>query len=504
MAFSPGKLQLQLQDVRLYWAAPALVLLYLISLIIYRIFFHPLAKFPGPFLGKFTDIIPTIAMFKMERMYNQADLLERYGSPVRASTNQLYFSDLKSFTDIYGQSSNPCMKYMPFYSTVNATGSSSVLTEGHRNTHARIRRLISHAFSMKALLDNEALWHEKVEQLVQYVFAPAANQKQSVDIFHKMNCHYLDIVSYLSFGESFNSLQGKGDVTEHNMESFAVIVFAQAYIPFIRYIPSAKIQDYCRGLDELIHFAERSVKRIQDGVEKDGDSFAKGTFLRNLVDARDEETGGSRLTSTELVENTLTFLVAGSDTTSFTTMYLIWECGKNPKVREKLVHEIRTAFPDPDHAPTYNETADLPYLNACIDETLRLWGPLNPGFPRVSPGKVIGEHYVPAGAVVNTIPYAAHRDPKIFPNPLKFTPERWLDASADMRAMLRPFSLGPRNCIGKHLADINLHLTLTRLYQLFDIENDPSMTDAMMRQKDRGTCGPCDGMFLIRPRAAKY
>lgn len=65
--------------------------------------------------------------------------------------------------------------------------------------------------------------------------------------------------------------------------------------------------------------------------------------------------------------------------------------------------------------------------------------------------------------------------------------------------MSRPFSYGPRNCIGKHLADIGLHLTLARLYQLYDIMIEPSMTDEMMRQKDRGVCAPWDEKLLVRP-----
>ena len=142
------------------------------------------------------------------------------------------------------------------------------------------------------------------------------------------------------------------------------------------------------------------------------------------------------------------------------------------------------------------------YFNACIEETLRLWGPFNVGFPRVSPGKQIGGVFVPAGTVVATVAYSTHRDPNYFPNPLEFVPERWLDASSDMRAMAKPFGHGPRNCIGKHLAEIGLRLTLTRLYQLYDIEIDSCMTEEMMRQKDRGAAGPWAGKFVVVPKPA--
>ena len=66
-----------------------------------------------------------------------------------------------------------------------------------------------------------------------------------------------------------------------------------------------------------------------------------------------------------------------------------------------------------------------------------------------------------------------------------------------MKSMSRPFSLGPRNCVGKHLAEIALTLTITRLYQLYDIRIDASMTADKMKQKDKGVLEPGMTTFLI-------
>lgn len=128
-----------------------------------------------------------------------------------------------------------------------------------------------------------------------------------------------------------------------------------------------------------------------------------------------------------------------------------------------------------------------------------MYGPLNAAFPRISPGREISGHFIPKGTIVSTPSYATSRDSKVFANPDVYTPNRWLNASKQMKEMSRPFSYGPRNCIGKHLAQIGLTLTLARLYQLCDIENDPSMTMEMMRPKDRGVIAPWDAKFFIRP-----
>ncbi|OQV11109.1 hypothetical protein CLAIMM_15004 [Cladophialophora immunda] len=497
MAASAALSQLQSLDLNTLWALPVV---YVLAVIVYRIWFHPLAKYPGPFLAKFTDIYPMVVAFRMTRLYWQYDMLQKYGSPVRVATNQLFFSDMKSWVDIYGQSSSPCLKEPHFYDPFTATGANSVFNEKDKAAHARVRRLLSHAFSLNALLKDEPFIQQKVQTLDEMVFRP--NTGQTVDIFGKMMCHFLDISSYFSFGTSFNSVSGQGGISHRDMDCFFVTIPVQAFIPWLRYVPIPRIQRAYGQLDNFVKFVQKSVRDFQLQIEKEGDSFAKGTFLRNLIDARDEETK-SKLSFEELVENTIIFLLAGSDTTAITSIYLMWECGKRPEVKKRLIDEIRSAFPDPDKMPTYEEASKLPYLNACIDETLRLWGPFNVGFPRVSPGKQIGEHFVPKGVNVATVSYATHRDPSIFPDPLQFVPERWLSSNPDMRAMWKPFGHGPRNCIGKHLADIGMHLTLTRLYQLYDIETDPSMTEQMMRQKDRGAAGPWDAKFLVTFTPAK-
>jgi cytochrome P450 len=110
---------------------------------------------------------------------------------------------------------------------------------------------------------------------------------------------------------------------------------------------------------------------------------------------------------------------------------------------------------------------------------------------------MIGGQYFPPGVGISNNPYATARDPEIFPSPEQFNPDRWNKPSAEMRLMSRPFSIGPRNCIGRHLALIGLYVTVSRLFQLFDIITDPSMTDFRMRQKDQGVFSPWDERLLV-------
>jgi len=132
-----------------------------------------------------------------------------------------------------------------------------------------------------------------------------------------------------------------------------------------------------------------------------------------------------------------------------------------------------------------------------IEEVLRLRGPLNVSNTRVSPGKTIAGQWVPKGVTVETCPYATARDPQAFHEPLEFDPARWEHATDEMKHMSRPFSLGPRNCVGRHLAEVGLTLTVARLYQLHDIVLDPTMTEEQMKQIDQGVLEPgCDHFYV--------
>ena len=196
----------------------ALSFLYLLTTVLYRIYLHPLSKYPGPLLGKFTSLPKLLAMGRMDRVTWQTQMLKTYGSPVRISTNELLFGTMRSWQDIYGQSSNPCAKEPGFYDMFTATGATSILNEIDRGRHARLRRLVSHGFSEKALLQDEAFMIQKVETFVDAVVWPAARKGVSVDVYDKMMEHYLDVVSYLSFGTSFDSVQGKGEMTHHDLD----------------------------------------------------------------------------------------------------------------------------------------------------------------------------------------------------------------------------------------------------------------------------------------------
>ncbi|KAJ7729247.1 cytochrome P450, partial [Mycena maculata] len=151
-----------------------------------------------------------------------------------------------------------------------------------------------------------------------------------------------------------------------------------------------------------------------------------------------------------------------------------------------LRKEIDEAFPRNENSSPADETsklATMPLLNAIINEALRLQPPVPTGLQRApmpgGGGKVVGSIFVPEGTAVYMSPYAIHRDPRYFnPDPDRFWPERWLDdehqtctdpVQTDHSAFL-PYSVGPMNCAGKLLAQLELRVVVATLVQQLDME----------------------------------
>jgi cytochrome P450 len=136
---------------------------------------------------------------------------------------------------------------------------------------------------------------------------------------------------------------------------------------------------------------------------------------------------------------------------------------RHPQPRNKLIQELKAASGNtgPIHV---EELTKLPYLNAVIDESLRLFPPIPLLGPRVSPGLELDGVYVSKGKEMLTSLYSLQRNPQYFPQPDSFIPERWLEPNAVMqKAAFHPFSTGSRSCIGKHLAMQVLRLSVARI-----------------------------------------
>ncbi|CAI0641560.1 unnamed protein product [Colletotrichum noveboracense] len=151
----------------------------------------------------------------------------------------------------------------------------------------------------------------------------------------------------------------------------------------------------------------------------------------------------------------------------------------SPETMKRLQEEVRATFESYDDITVEACQSACPYLNAVIEEDLRLVTPAPFGLPRYSPGAEVDGHFVPSGVTVQTCNFAAARSPDYYFLPREFHPERflqethqWYDRrfSNDTKHAVMPFSIGPRRCSGATIAYTELRLILAKLAWALDVE----------------------------------
>ena len=140
---------------------------------------------------------------------------------------------------------------------------------------------------------------------------------------------------------------------------------------------------------------------------------------------------------------------------AYTLSSTVFELLAHPSELQKVKDELAVAVPDKNRVPSYSEVENLPYFNACIQETLRLHPGVLSRMPRISPEVGIvyrdqrrGKTYkIPAGTTTSMSTYITHTNPDVFEDPYSYTPQRWIDNPKLSRSFIA-FSRGSRNCVG--------------------------------------------------------
>lgn len=163
---------------------------------------------------------------------------------------------------------------------------------------------------------------------------------------------------------------------------------------------------------------------------------------------------------------------AGSDTTAISLTHVVYYLLKNPEKLQRLREELDKHIDKDIIIPTYASVRGIAYLRACIDESLRLSPSVAFGLQRKTPpeGASVMGQWIPGDTSVSIPAYVAHRDPKIFPEPESFVPERWLKEEAkEIQKYFIAFSAGARGCIGRNITYIEQHVLLATLVRRYDL-----------------------------------
>ncbi|KAI1391427.1 cytochrome P450 [Hypoxylon trugodes] len=452
-------------------------ILYWLGWIIYCLWFHPLAKYPGPKIAAVSGVWFIWAWTSGRFPHILEGVHKKHGDVVRIAPNELSFSTIQAHRDIYSTPSKtrkPFLKCSKFYNNGDAP---NLFYEIDPVEHAKMRKMLAPGFTGGAMKSHEHVIHRYVDMFVRKLAElSAASCGKGVDVTEAVPWLTFDVMGELTFSESFNAVAaGK---THFWISLLNDSAYAASLPPLISRAPAlALLIPFLLSITSLWnlrkHYAYTLAivrRRIARPPSSGSDLFAPVL-----------EQNGERVSEKYLVSLAQAMIIAGADTvTTAMTSALYFLC-TSPKSMARLRDEVRSLrYEQLDGG----EVARLGYLNAVIEESkivgmsaVRCFPPIAFGLPRVSPGETIDGHFIPKGVRVSAGHWVLNRNPLIWDRAYEFIPERWLrnDDGDDKlqngaQPAIFPFSTGPRSCLGIAQANLEVRIALAKLVHTFDMQ----------------------------------
>ncbi|KAL4890136.1 cytochrome P450 [Aspergillus ambiguus] len=441
---------------------------------IYQIYFHPLSRFPGPISSKLCNARALYYALKGDSHLDILRCHQKYGPVIRYTPSTVIWNNTTGLKGIYGvrRRVRKTRNYRFF-----DQGIQNILTATDKNIHANRRRLLNPCFTDTAIKAYEPriLYHA---QRFCHMLCPlearasAAGQPSwgpAIDMSEW--CAYLafDLMTEFVFGKGSNLLEKPKNrallpMAEASLDWVARLYYLQLPHPELLTRVLFKIVNRRHGI--FTRYIQANLKDRQNLSPKDrgSDIFS---YLVGSYDGYSE----AKLSLEEIQSECQLLSVAGFDTVSTALCATIFYLVHYPHAYTRLANEIRTAFRSTTDIQPGEKLKACEYLNACINESLRISPPISTIVPREveKGGELIDGDFVPEGCVVGTSIYAIQRNPEYFPQPHVYLPERWLTADkSHANAAFIPFSVGSRACIGKTMAMSELQTTIALFIWTFD------------------------------------
>ncbi|KAK7185895.1 hypothetical protein DPSP01_013634 [Paraphaeosphaeria sporulosa] len=446
---------------------------------IYNAFIHPLRQYPGPLLwGAFR--FPYVVAVHSGDMHRRLKVFhDKYGPIVRIAPNELSYADAAAWKDIYGNrpGHQPFERNRTWFRKMSPDEPHSMMGYSEE-AHARQKRAFANSFSEKSLRDQSPVIENYIDRFIGQLRARSSGQqwtKKTVDLSQWFVFLMFDISGDLSFGESFGCLStGKAhpwvEIAQDFGKGLSLIASVNLYRPvdkLLRYVIPKHIRQ--RHIAHREMSAAMAKKRLSSKVERPD----WVTPAKNYADSKDVLSEG------EWAINMTIIIFAGAETTASALCAITRHLLQNRGALHRVTEEIRSTFATESEIKIAS-TGSLPYLNAVINESLRIAPPAVIGVPRLVPkgGDTVCGRWVPEGTYVAYNQYPANRQERNFHHPNSFLPERFLGPKSedDNFSSLQPFQMGRHACIGMKLAYAELRVTLARLLFTFDMrladEND--------------------------------
>jgi len=467
------------------WSIPiALVLFWVIP---YLTSNTGIRDIPGPFAAKFSSLWLLLQARQGKRYLSVNAAHKKYGKLVRIQPDHVSIADDSAIQEIYGHG-NGFLK-SEFYDAFVSI-QRGLFNTRDRAEHTRKRKTVSHTFSTKNIGQFETYMHQNLDLFVRQWDTLSNNAHgdfAKIDCLHWFNYLAFDIIGDLAFGRPFGMLEKGKDITEIQRTPDAPISYAPAVEvlnrrgevsgtlgclpqlkPYAKYLPDPFFSQGIKAIENLAGIAVARVSARLDNKEDSG----RVDLLARLMEGKDEN--GKKLGRSELTAEALTQLIAGSDTTSNTSCAILYWICKTPGVLQKLQKELDEAIPTGVDVPTFDMVKDLKYMQNVINETLRIHSTSSLGLPRlVPPGRgieILGHHFPPY-TVLSVPAYTIHHSKEIWGSDAdEFVPDRWDSITERQKNAFIPFSYGPRSCVGRNVAEMELALIVGTTFRRYDFD----------------------------------
>jgi hypothetical protein len=321
-------------------------------------------------------------------------LHEKYGDIVRTGPNSVSMNGTIGWPEVFGftRSGQPEFgKFNDFYQLGDKTALS--IFPSDRESHRRQRRILAHAFSDAAIKEQEALITQYVDKLFVHLREHAARHERA-DMVRWYNFTTFDIIGDLALGQPFGCLDG-GDYHPWVAMIFASIkagaqALALLKMPALSWILRLMVSK--ENMQKRLESRAISDRKVEQRLALGPAPNGRKDFMTYILRHNDEK----GMVHKEILGNSESLIVAGSETTATALSGLTYYITTNPLALRRIQEEIRTAFSTEEEI-TMRSTAQLKYLTACIEEILRVYPPVAETPPRVSPGETVDGRYIPKG-----------------------------------------------------------------------------------------------------------
>lgn len=412
-------------------------------------------------------------------------LLQDYGPVVVIAPEQVHTTDEDALKDIYSRSSVKSAFYsgMGYWKGVTSTLG---FLEYEKSVPAR--RNLLQCFQNKNLDTLVKNISSHVEKFIQFLGAKA-KEGASVNGVVVFRLLALDVVTDVLWGETDRLLSHVGQnspIFVRRFHAFSTYNAMRGFIPgfdmLVSWFGTSRMRQLRKDCNDIEVTARDALQRWKSNPS----GHRQTDVLSMLQSMRLKDNNGDiqGIPEAHLPAYMIESLAAGSSTTSHTAVFTCRMLTLHTQAQRRLQDELRAQFPDKDHIDE-KRMADLPYLDAVVRETMRMY-PMIPGPQerRITHDIRAAGTVIPAGTIASTGAYNQGRLADVYPEPEEWKPERWFDVDARMRLNWIPFGCGARICPGIILAVIELKYIIGTIFRKFDAVPPPEYEDDVIELND--------------------